>query len=78
VEGLDTTRRNSLRLLPFGPDRVGENAARTSLPPQDIAKFSWAGKCLIEKSKISIKRPYKKRRFSKNRRSVYEHAVATK
>jgi hypothetical protein len=33
---------------------------------------------LIEKSKISIKRPYKKRRFSKNRRSVYEHAVATK
>ena len=33
---LDATREISLRLLPFGPDRVGEVTARASLPVTGI------------------------------------------
>lgn len=39
IEGgrLNTTRRNSLRLLPLGPDRIGDTRARVSLPGIDIS-----------------------------------------
>ncbi len=45
---LDTTREISLRLLPFGPDRVGEFAARTNLPPMDIERPAAQDKFFVE------------------------------
>jgi len=32
VEDWTRPGKNSLRLLPFGPDRVGDNPARANLP----------------------------------------------
>ena len=44
VEGRTRPEANSLRLLPLGPDRIGEAIARADLPRVDIEGSAQNGK----------------------------------